>query len=69
MVTKNEKFTAQDVACGNWPLDYFKNGRLFFFINGVIVVCYSAGIDPTLLLFEGTLWTLFFPLDFEGKIH
>ena len=23
----------------------------------------------TLLLFEGILWTLFFPLDFEGKIH
>ena len=22
-----------------------------------------------LLLFEGILWTLFFPLDFEGKIH
>ena len=26
-------------------------------------------LRDTLLLFEGMLWTLFFPLDFEGKIH
>ena len=29
----------------------------------------STKLLNALLLFEGILWTMFFPLDFEGKIH
>ena len=42
-----------------------KNGVKCIYVLEIPV----RGAKEKLLLFEGILWALFFPLDFEGKIH